>query len=121
MDCAALIAMGIGQDGKRTSDPIERINEELKCRTRVASLFPDEASLLRLVTALLCEISNKPAFPTPVLLRLATARSCSVPARIVLGQDVPIQFGGNSPSENPARALMPWAPFGRLCESSLSA
>jgi transposase-like protein len=43
----------------RTSNAIERVNQELKRRTRVASLFPNEASLLRLVTALLCEISNE--------------------------------------------------------------
>jgi transposase-like protein len=42
-----------------TSNAIERVNQELKRRTRVASLFPNEASLLRLVTALLCEISNE--------------------------------------------------------------
>ena len=33
----------------------ERVNQELKRRTRVAALFPNEASLLRLATALLCE------------------------------------------------------------------
>ncbi len=43
----------------RTSNAIERVNQELKRRTRVAALFPNEASLLRLVTALLCEISNE--------------------------------------------------------------
>jgi transposase-like protein len=43
----------------RTSNAIERVNQELKRRTRVASLFPNEASLLRLVSALLCEISNE--------------------------------------------------------------
>jgi len=43
----------------RTSNAMERVNQELKRRTRVASLFPNEASLLRLVTALLCEISNE--------------------------------------------------------------
>ena len=43
----------------RTSNAIERVNQELKRRTRVAPLFPNEASLLRLVTALLCEISNE--------------------------------------------------------------
>jgi transposase-like protein len=43
----------------RTSNAIERINQELKRRTRVASLFPNEASLLRLVTALLAEFSEE--------------------------------------------------------------
>jgi transposase-like protein len=36
----------------------ERVNQEIKRRTRVARLFPNEASILRLVTALLSEISN---------------------------------------------------------------
>ncbi|MEI8294887.1 MAG: transposase [bacterium] len=39
----------------RTSNALERVNQEIKRRTRVASLFPNEASLLRLVSALLCE------------------------------------------------------------------
>jgi putative transposase len=43
----------------RTSNAIERVNQELKRRTRVASLFPNEASLLRLATALLCELSDE--------------------------------------------------------------
>lgn len=43
----------------RTSNAIERVNQELKRRTRVASLFPNEASLPRLVSALLCERSNE--------------------------------------------------------------
>ena len=38
---------------------IERVNQELKRRTRVASLFPKESALLRLATALLCEMSNE--------------------------------------------------------------
>ena len=41
----------------RTSNAIERVNQELKRRTRVCALFPNEASLLRLVSALLCEQS----------------------------------------------------------------
>jgi putative transposase len=41
----------------RTSNAIERVNQEIKRRTRVASLFPNEASLLRLVSALLAETS----------------------------------------------------------------
>ncbi len=43
----------------RTSNSLERVNQELKRRTRVASLFPNEASVLRLVTALLVEISEQ--------------------------------------------------------------
>ncbi len=41
----------------RTSNVVERLNRELKRRTRVATLFPNEASLLRLVSAVLVEIS----------------------------------------------------------------
>lgn len=43
----------------RTSNAIERVNQELKRRTRVASLFPNEGALLRLATALLCEMSDE--------------------------------------------------------------
>ena len=42
----------------RTTNPLERVNQELKRRTRVARVFPNEASLLRLVSALLTEISQ---------------------------------------------------------------
>lgn len=42
----------------RTANPLERVNQEIKRRTRVARLFPNEASLLRLVSALLAEISE---------------------------------------------------------------
>ena len=43
----------------RTTNALERVNLELRRRTRVASLFPNEASLLRLVTALLAETSQE--------------------------------------------------------------
>ncbi len=42
----------------RTTNMLERINKEIKRRTRVATLFPNEASALRLVTAVLMEISE---------------------------------------------------------------
>lgn len=42
----------------RTSNMLERLNCELKRRTRVATLFPNEASILRLATAVLAEISE---------------------------------------------------------------
>lgn len=43
----------------RTTNGLERVNKEVKRRTRVATLFPNEASLLRLVSALLMEISEE--------------------------------------------------------------
>ena len=43
----------------RTINMLERLNKELKRRTRVASLFPNEASALRLVSAVAMEISEE--------------------------------------------------------------
>ena len=43
----------------RTSNLLERLNEEIKRRTRVATLFPNAASLLRLVSAILQETSEE--------------------------------------------------------------
>jgi transposase-like protein len=43
----------------RTTNMLERLNRELKRRTRVATLFPNDASLLRLATAVLVEISEE--------------------------------------------------------------
>jgi len=42
----------------RTTNGVERVNKEIKRRTRVAGLFPNEASCLRLVSAILIEISE---------------------------------------------------------------
>ncbi len=42
----------------RTTNSLERLNKEIKRRTRVATLFPNEASLLRLASAVLSEISD---------------------------------------------------------------
>lgn len=43
----------------RTTNMLERLNREIKRRTRVATLFPNEGSLLRLVTGVLMEISEE--------------------------------------------------------------
>jgi len=42
----------------RTTNGVERVNREIRRRTQVASIFPNEASCLRLVCALLMEISD---------------------------------------------------------------
>lgn len=43
----------------RTSNMVERLNKELKRRTAVATLFPNEDSCLRLVSAVAMEISDE--------------------------------------------------------------
>ena len=43
----------------RTTNGLERLNQEVRRRTRVARLFPNEGSCLRLVTAVVMEISEE--------------------------------------------------------------
>jgi len=43
----------------RTTNSLERINKEIRRRTRVVGVFPNESSCLRLVSALLMEISEE--------------------------------------------------------------
>ena len=43
----------------RTSNMCENLNHQIKRRTRVAGLFPNENSVLRLVTAILMETSEE--------------------------------------------------------------
>lgn len=43
----------------RTSNSLERINKEIRRRTKVVGVFPNEASCLRLISALLMEISEE--------------------------------------------------------------
>jgi transposase-like protein len=56
----AVFALPLAQQLRlRTSNALERVNQELKRRTRVAGLFPNEASLLRLISALLSEFDDQ--------------------------------------------------------------
>lgn len=43
----------------RTTNALERLNKEIKRRTRVATIFPSEASCERLVTAIIMETSEE--------------------------------------------------------------
>lgn len=56
----------------RTSNLCEAMNKQIRRRTRVASIFPNEASCLRLVSAILMELSDEwessPAYLNPQFL-----------------------------------------------------
>ncbi len=43
----------------RTTNGLKNLNRQIKRRTRVANLFPNEESLLRLATAVVMEISDE--------------------------------------------------------------
>jgi transposase-like protein len=43
----------------RTSNCLERLNREIRRRTRVVSIFPNEAACLRLISAILMEIDEE--------------------------------------------------------------
>lgn len=43
----------------RISNSMERINKEIRRRTRVVGVFPNEASCLRLISALLMDTSEE--------------------------------------------------------------
>ena len=59
-DCLACYAFPAGHRPRiRTTNGLERLNQELKRRTRVVRIFPHRASLLRLVTALAMEQSEE--------------------------------------------------------------
>ena len=47
------------QQRVRTTNGLERLNQEIRRRTRVVGVFPNEASCLRLVTALAMETSDE--------------------------------------------------------------
>ena len=56
IDCLAVFHMPPAHRVRlRTTNACERFNQELKRRTRVARIFPNRASLLRLVSALAME------------------------------------------------------------------
>ena len=59
-DCLACLAFPVAHQPRiRTTNGLERLNQELKRRTRVVRIFPNSAACLRLVTALCMEQSEE--------------------------------------------------------------
>jgi len=59
-DCLACLAFPLAHCPRiRTTNGIERLNEEIKRRTRVVRIFPNPDVCLRLVTALCVEQSEE--------------------------------------------------------------
>ncbi len=59
-DCLACLAFPMAHRARiRTTNGLERLNEEIKRRTRVVRIFPNAAACLRLVTALCVEQSEE--------------------------------------------------------------
>jgi len=59
-DCLACLDFpGPHRKRIRTTNALERLNQEIKRRTKVARIFPNEASALRLITALAIEQSEE--------------------------------------------------------------
>jgi transposase-like protein len=61
-DTLAVAAMDLPCEHRRrlhSTNKLERLNRELKKRTRKVSIFPNEASLVRLYGAMLMEIDER--------------------------------------------------------------
>ena len=58
--CLACLAFPLAHQPRlRTTNGLERLNQEIKRRTRVVRIFPNRAACLRLVTALCMEQSEE--------------------------------------------------------------
>lgn len=63
----------------RTSNGLERLSREIKRRTRVVSIFPNEAACLRLISAILMEINEEWQVDDRIYLEIETSGSSPSP------------------------------------------
>jgi transposase-like protein len=78
----------------RSTNPLERLNREIKRRTNVASIFPSEKAIIRLVGAMLLEQNDEWA---------VTRRYMSLETMAGLCDDPPSGEKPSRPPDNPSR------------------
>ncbi len=87
---ATIVAVGVNTDGRREvlgmcngpseAEPIERLNREIKRRTNVVSIFPNEAAIVRLIGAILLEQNDEWAVSRRYMSLETLAGLCDDPA-----------------------------------------
>ncbi len=73
------------------TNPLERLNREVKRRTNVAGIFPNEAAVIRLVGAILTEVNDERAISRRYF-SLETMRKLTDPEPLVAPERMPLRL-----------------------------